>query len=355
MALHFQATDFAFDARMLDAPRRPGISAIMRIRNGEDFLRLAIESHLPHYDEIIACYNDCSDATEAILDELAARYPGRVRPLHYRPRVHPPLSAEHDATPDGSVHGLANYYNWALAQARYSVAVKLDDDHLAIQGALTQAVALIRADIARGVRGLYTFSGLNLARDPGGQLAVYANDPLVGTGDILYFPVCSDMYWRQAPRFERLVIAGRRPPKQYLGLLYFHLKHIKPDLGFGNLDPVRRHEVRQRFLRTLRTQSFEEFAAPANVAALRRAHNRLVYWLHDQPLLRAALLRLTGHRPPLRVARLQRLPGDLAAIDWQRDLHAQLGAVLRWRGGFSQPPLRSRRPVARQLRPAASS
>jgi hypothetical protein len=345
---------YAFAPATLDAPRRPGISAIMRIRNGADFLRLAIESHLPHYDEIVACYNDCNDDTPEILAALAREYPGRVRPLHYLPKVHPPLSPGHDATPDGSMHGLANYYNWALAHARYSVAVKLDDDHLAVPDALAQAVALVRADIARGVRGLYTFSGLNLARDHRGRLAVYANDPLVGTGDILYFPVCSNIHWRQAPRFEQLVIHGRRPPKRYLGLLYFHLKHVKPDLGFGNLDPVRRHEARQRFLRTLRTQSFDEFAAPANVAALRRSHNRLEYWLHSQPLLRDALLRLTGHRSPLRVARLQRLPEDLAAIDWQRDLHEQLGPALLSGGQAGLPPLRRRAAVVRRLRPAAS-
>ena len=47
---------YAFDRSALDRPRRAGISAIMRIRNGAAFLRSTIESHLPYYDEIVACF-----------------------------------------------------------------------------------------------------------------------------------------------------------------------------------------------------------------------------------------------------------------------------------------------------------
>jgi hypothetical protein len=54
---------FRFNRTALARPRPPGISAIMRIKNGADFLRLSIESHLPYVDEVVACYNDCSDAT----------------------------------------------------------------------------------------------------------------------------------------------------------------------------------------------------------------------------------------------------------------------------------------------------
>ena len=75
----------------------------------------------------MACYNDCTDDTEAILLDLAQKYPGRVRPIEYLPHVHPILSTEHAQTPTESVHSMANYYNFALAQARYSYATKLDD------------------------------------------------------------------------------------------------------------------------------------------------------------------------------------------------------------------------------------
>jgi len=315
---------YAFNARSLDEPRKPGISALMRIRNGADFLRLAIESHLPYYDEIIACYNDCSDATEPILRELASLHPDRIRLLPYLPKVHPPRSAEHNCTATDSPHSLANYYNYALAQARYSVAVKLDDDHLAISGALDTCVRRIRADVARGHRRLYTFSGLNLVRAGAAGLAVYGNEPLAGTGDIMYFPVCSKIYWRQATDYEQLGFSELRLQKEYMGLLYFHLKHLKPDFGFGNLGNSLRHRAEESFLRTLDPVSLAEFCADDYQQRLRRRHGQLEYWLRTNPLVRGLLFALFDRHPPLRILRLQELPEHLASIDWERDLFGRL-------------------------------
>jgi len=318
------AAAYAFNRIRLDEPRPPGISALMRIRNGADFLRLVVASHLPFYDEIIACYNDCSDDTESILFELAKRHPGRVRPLHYLPTVHPPCSESHNRTPTASIHGLANYYNYALSHARFSVAVKLDDDHLAVTGALDTAVRQIRSDLARGVRKLYTFSGLNLVRLGPSGVAVYGNQPLVGTGDIMYFPVCGQIHWQQARDYEQLAFSGLRLQKQYLGLLYFHLKHLKPCHGFGNLEPAHRRRTAADFVRTLQTVSLAEFCSAMYQARLRRRHNRFEYWLRTQPLIQGLIYAVSGRHAPLRISRLQRLPADLARIDWERDLFGPL-------------------------------
>jgi hypothetical protein len=315
---------YRFEPAMLAAPRRAGISAIMRIRNGADFLRLAIESHLPFYDEIVACYNDCSDATEDILRELAARHPGRVRPLHYRPKVHPPYGAAHDRTPTESVHSLANYYNWALSHARYATAVKLDDDHLAIPGPLARGVARIRAEQASGICRLYTFSGVNLVRGRGHSLAVYGNQPLVGTGDIMYFPVRPDIHFRQTRRFEYLAFTGKVPLKSYMGLLYFHLKHVKPDYGFGNLEPELRCQATREFLETLQVVGIDEFRGASYQQRLRRSHNRLEYGLRTNRVVERLVRALSGREPPLRISRLRRLAEDVAQIDWDRDLFAHL-------------------------------
>lgn len=319
------ASPYAFNNATLDAPRKPGISALMRIRNGADFLRETIESHLPYYDEIIACHNDCSDGTEAILRELEAKHPGKVRVFHYSPRVHPPCSQGHRETPTESVHSLANYYNYCLAQARYCVAVKLDDDHIAISRALADCVRQIRSDLERGVRKLYTFSGLNLVRDQSMKLAVYGNAPFAGTGDIMYFPVCRQIYWRQAARWERLGFSGLRLQKQYMGLLFFHLKHLKPDLGFGNMEAHIRVDWEQWFRRTLQPVSFAELSGDSWRVRLRQRHNPVEYWFRTNPLVQRLVYALANRHPPLRFCRLERLSGDLAAIDWDRDLFAMLG------------------------------
>ena len=317
-------SDFTFRPDELDQPRPSGISAMMRIRNGAEYLRETIESHVAHYDEIVAAYNDCSDNTEAILLELAERYPDKVRPFHYVPAVVLPYSEEHNRTPTESVHSLANYYNWTMARTRFSTAVKLDDDHLAIPTALAEAVRYVRADAARGVRKLYTFSGINLVRTGEASIAVYDNLPLVGTGDIMYFPVSSSITFKQINDFEKMVIGGPRLQKEYIGLLYFHLKHVKADFGFGNMTPERRTQAVHDFQRTLRTVSTAELQSEAYYWMLRGGYNRFEYWLRTNPVTQGVVFAVAKRHAPLRISRLKRLRQDLARIDWTRDLYEPL-------------------------------
>ena len=161
--------EFHFTPDLLSGPRKPGISAYLRARNEEQFVRLAILSHLDYYDEIIACYNDCTDNTPQILHDLAEQHPDKIKVYHYLPKVHPAQSEGHAQTPDDSVHGLANYYNYALSKTTFQVAVKLDADHLAIPHKLAPLIDIIRRDIATGKQKIYPFSGINLAhaRDAG--------------------------------------------------------------------------------------------------------------------------------------------------------------------------------------------
>jgi len=317
-------SDFTFHAHELDQPRPSGISAMMRIRNGAEYLRETIESHVAHYDEIVAAYNECSDNTEAILWELAERYPGKVRPLHYLPAVVLPYSEEHNRTPTESVHSLANYYNWTMARTRFSTVVKLDDDHLAISSALAEAVQYVRADIARGTRKLYTFSGINLVRTGDASVAVYDNLPLVGTGDIMYFPVSRDITFKQVHDFEKMVIGGPRLQKEYIGLLYFHLKHVKADFGFGNMTPERRAQAISEFQLALRTVSIGELQSDAYYWTLRQGYNRFEYWLRTNPVTQGVVFAVAKRHAPLRISRLNRLKRDLAKIDWRHDLYEPL-------------------------------
>jgi hypothetical protein len=218
------------DLRVAD--RRPGISAFMRIRNGADFLEAAIRSHIDHFDEIVAVYNHCTDATEAILLRLRGELGPRLRVVHYLDRVHPPGSEAHAATDPASPNSLVNYYNAALAQTRYRVATKLDDDHVALEAALAEVTASIRAGGAEG--RMLCFSGLNLYHTAGGRLAIPAHDPVSGGGDIGFFPVSEATVFRHDRRFERFDRGGLA--RRFAGFLYWHLKYLKPGHGFANYE-----------------------------------------------------------------------------------------------------------------------
>lgn len=307
---------FRFNPASLAAPRAPGISALLRVKNGEQFVRLAIESHLPFYDEIVACYNGCTDNTEAILMNLQRQHPGKIKAHHYLPKVHNMATPQHRQTPADSVHSLANYCNYALSKTTRSVAVKLDDDHLAIPCNLGPAVDAIRADIAAGRRKLYFFSGLNLIRARGDiMVGGRAKYPFSGQGDIVYFPVGADTYFRQGMQTEKF----NKPPRKqiahvYLGLLYFHLHHLKRGREREFIDAACgiHREINSD------GDGGEFIAMPFDVFRSEAHYKRLVRNLRPRDRLRLQLHRLIRN-PKFRVARMLRLPDDLRRIDFQRD------------------------------------
>jgi hypothetical protein len=314
---------FQFHPLQLAKPRKFGISAVMRIKNGGEFLDATIRSHLPYFDEIVACYNNCTDNTETILRQLVLEFPDKIRIFHYEPVVHPILSTEHRRTDTFSIHSMANYYNFALAQCRYQIAVKLDDDHLAIAANMQAAVALVRQEYRLGQRSLLRFSGLNLAGSIA-QPLVYRTCPLVGTGDIMFFPIDPQIYFVQARKFETLQFGSlkNKLPKRYLGMLYCHLKHLKADYGFGNLAEPAKSEHIAEYQRSCQLQTLAEFNSSANQQQLITEYGALTYQVRQWPVVKLGL-RLLRKQQPLRFARLYQLQQDLATLDWQQD-------VLRW-------------------------
>jgi glycosyltransferase involved in cell wall biosynthesis len=217
---------------LADAGRLPGIGAFMRVKNGADFLEAAIRSHLPHLDEIVVVHNQCTDATPAIVARLAAETGGKVRGFHYAGRVHPPGSDGHAREPADSPASFVNQSNFALAQTRYRVAMKLDDDHVAMDGRLAALVAGIRRADYR-LPEVPCFAGINLARDEDGRLGVLASDPFAGAGDHFFFEVTPETRFIHHPRFEDFHHGRRRV---FADFTYWHAKALKPDFGFANRD-----------------------------------------------------------------------------------------------------------------------
>ena len=215
------------------AARKPGIGAFLRTRNGADFVEAAIRSHVEFYDEIVAVYNQCTDDTPRILERLAAEFAPRIRLFHYTDRVQPLGSRAHAETPADHPESMVNYSNFALAQTRYRIAVKLDDDHLAIPARVGEVCAQLRAGVLDEDTH-HSFSGLNLARSGAGRLGIPAHEMISGNGDIGYFRVTAQSRFTHDRRFERAGRGGLR--RRFAGYLYWHLKFLKSGSGFGNYE-----------------------------------------------------------------------------------------------------------------------
>jgi hypothetical protein len=230
--------------------RQPGISAFMRIRNGADFLAMTIRSHIEFFDEIVAVHNQCTDESPAILSRLQSEFGAKkLRVIHYTDAVYPPGSEGHIRTDPGSPNSLVNYYNFSLAATRYQYATKLDDDHLAITDATKEIADAIRNGTADPDE-MHCFSGLNLFRRPNGEIEILASDPISGGGDIGFFRVTDQTCFTHDRRFERFQRGGAR--RRFVGFLYWHLKYLKDDMGFGNYDldlnPASRYAKRKAAL-----------------------------------------------------------------------------------------------------------
>jgi hypothetical protein len=115
--------------------RRKRISAMMRVKNEEAFLRASVESILPLVEEIVIIDNDSADATACVANDLAGAWPEKVRVYAY-PYEIAKVGSENQAlaaTADGrrSPRLLANYYNWCLRKCRMNFVLKWDGDMIA--------------------------------------------------------------------------------------------------------------------------------------------------------------------------------------------------------------------------------
>lgn len=230
--------------------RRPGISAFMRVRDGAFSVEAAIRSHIDYFDEIVAVYNRSTDATPEILARLEQELGPKLRVYHYVPPAFPPGSEGHAREAGDSLLSFVNYSNFALTRTRFTHITKLDDDHVAMGAATARLIGDVRA--GRAAQGeVACFSGVNLARDEAGRLGILRREPFSGSGDIGIFPVTPTTHFVHDRRFEMLRTGGLR--RRFHSFVYWHLKYLKPGLGFANYDLA--DNPNSRYAKRLRAHS----------------------------------------------------------------------------------------------------
>lgn len=125
---------------------RKTISAMIRIRNEEEFLEATVESIIDIFDEVVLIDNLSDDGTPAIIADLVSRFP-KVTAYYYGHQVARPGSENADLAKSRggrrSPRLLANYYNWCIARCTMRYVVKWDADMIATSE-LASAVAEFR-------------------------------------------------------------------------------------------------------------------------------------------------------------------------------------------------------------------
>lgn len=112
-----------------------GLSGLMRIKNEESFVENCINSCIDALDELIIVYNDCTDNTPQIVENMRKLYPEKIKVYAYDNHVlsHNLTKEEFEfakTLPEDSPRLHSNQCNFALAKANYKYAVKIDVDQL---------------------------------------------------------------------------------------------------------------------------------------------------------------------------------------------------------------------------------
>jgi glycosyltransferase involved in cell wall biosynthesis len=201
----------------------------MRVRDEEQFLALAIESHLPLLDELVIVYNACTDRTPEIAEEYARRYPDKVKAIHYEPEAYSYGTDEFVTLPPESPHSLVNYYNFTLCHTTRRFAMKVDGDHVIIPGRLDPLVSIIRRPWRHPLyhlpkfRSILGFSGINIW-DKDGRFFVNTKEPFTEFHGV--FPVSAKTWFKHDPRWEYLECRHLRH-RQTCRFSFYHLKFVK--------------------------------------------------------------------------------------------------------------------------------
>lgn len=331
---------FHFNPQTLNpAHRADGVSAMLRVRDGAEFLQAGLESCLDIFDEVVAVHHQCGDATPQILHDLAERHPARLKVYEYPHEVAPPNTARHAEEGAGSLHTIAALCNYALSRTTRRVAVKHDADHIYIRPNLARAVAAVR----RHCDGFVPAAGVNLARSPDGAFGVSLHSPLCGAGgDYGFFPVSENTFFVHNSRHETARYGPVSRSLPAAGILFWHMKLLQEHCGLreyrwrheNNLAELHRRVAAIRDgMETLPLDGFIDrfggadglLAARANHPLFRRRTTRPLAWHAMRALHRAGIVR--------------RLPMDLSlSFALERDLRGASLPEMAASGGHNEPP-----------------
>lgn len=125
------------------AARPAGLSAFVRCRNEEEYIVGSLMSAYRVFDEILVVLNRSTDRTRELVEDLMTDHP-KIRLMEYPEECSPIGAGYHDRVLANPETSLARYYNWCIAQTRFSHMCKWDGDMIATP-AFEQVRALLSA------------------------------------------------------------------------------------------------------------------------------------------------------------------------------------------------------------------
>lgn len=134
-------------AALAGKPPHKTLSAMMRVKNEEEYLDRSVSSIVDLVEEVVIVDNLSSDATPAVIEALCSRYPTKIRAFSY-PHIVARYGSEHTElarTRAGrrSPNYLPNFYSWCRVRCSHPYILKWDGDTVATE-ALAPALQAFR-------------------------------------------------------------------------------------------------------------------------------------------------------------------------------------------------------------------
>jgi hypothetical protein len=220
--LERECAEFDLPMAAWEAAKPHGVSGCFRLRSEAEFMRLAVESHLPWLDEAVLVVQPSVDRTFEIACALAAEYAPKVRVVVYPFDVFPVGSPQYRECPENSVRSMVHLTNWAIAQCRYSWVAKIEGDVIAMPdfGRIRLAVDQHREDVA-----YYGRVGLNVAGPDGKEFPPKA--PRNAGWDEGVFNNHPVWHAVKAEKWETMNLHENRDKLRNGGWSFFHVKRCK--------------------------------------------------------------------------------------------------------------------------------
>ena len=184
--------------------KKPGITAMIRVKNEESNIADCIASVMPCVDEVLVIDNDSTDATVSKIQDLLQHeeFSKPLRLLSY-PFTVARCGSEHAETHEQSVHSLSYYYNWCLSHCRTSHVIKWDADmrvmnEIGAQLGFSDFLVKLRLSRAKAVG---SFPVQTIYLDKRGQAVTTSDDTHT---ELRLFPNTPDIYFAKGENWEYL-------------------------------------------------------------------------------------------------------------------------------------------------------
>lgn len=191
----------AFNFSRPQARLNAGVSAMIRVKNEASKIARCLHSIYSLFDEIVVVDNNSDDNTLDIVENLIRDLDSerKVRVLGYPFHV-ARCGDDHNATAENSVHSLAYYYNWCLAQCRCPYVCKWDADMVAKRKTVGAVRHFLRTfNLDQKMAGAIPIQ--TLYRTIQGKLYLAKGEIY---SEVRVFPNRADVYFEKANLFESL-------------------------------------------------------------------------------------------------------------------------------------------------------